>query len=120
MDNVDVSDNGFFKLFQNLRPSKVTGPDSVPACILKELAPVQTPVFQRSLDSRHCPSLRKETNNIQRTTEQHPANYRPVSLTTSFTCNRIFNLRHILNYAQHGFRKTQLLVTVYNNCWGTR
>ena len=70
MDNVDVSDNGFFKLFQNLRPSKVTGPDSVPACILKELAPVQTPVFQRSLDSRHCPSLRKETNNIQRTTDQ--------------------------------------------------
>ena len=81
MDNVDVSENGFFKLLQKLRPSKVTGPDLVPACILKELGSVQTPVFQRSLDTGHCPSSRKEVNNIQRTTDQSLSRLQSPSIT---------------------------------------
>ena len=61
--------------------------------------------------------------------KQQPANYRPVSLT-SITCKVLehiidssvmqhFDLHHVLNDAQHGFRnirscETQLLVTVYD------
>ena len=64
MDNIEVSENGVFKLPQNLRPNKATGPDLVPAFILKtgakELALVLTSIFQRSPDSGHVPSNWKE------------------------------------------------------------
>ena len=46
MEDIEVSEKGVFRLLQNLRPNKATGPDSIPAFILKtgakELAPVLT------------------------------------------------------------------------------
>ena len=66
---------------------------------------------------------------FKRRDKDQPANYRPVSLT-SITCRVLehivhnslmkrFDLHHIVNEAQHGFRKTrscatQLLVTVHD------
>ncbi len=84
IDNIEVSEKGVFKLLQSLRPNKATGPDSIPAFILKtgtkELAPVLTSPSNDLwiLDVCHLtgrkrwwfPSTRKETNSSLRTTDQ--------------------------------------------------
>ena len=50
MGNKEVGKKGVFKLLQNLQVIKTTGPDSIPAFILKtgtkELAPVLTSIFK--------------------------------------------------------------------------
>ena len=60
MDDIEVSEKGVLKLLQNLQPNKATGPDSIPAFILKigakELSPVLTAIFQWSLDAGQVPS----------------------------------------------------------------
>ena len=136
MNNIEVSEKGVLKLLQNLRQNKATGPDSIPAYILKigakELSPILTKIFQWSLDAGQVPSDWKEAMVVpifKKGDKHQPANYRPISLT-SITCKVLEHIihssvmkhldrHHILTDAQHGFRKkrsceTQLLVTVHN------
>ena len=134
MTNITVTCNGIFKLLKNLKSSKATGPDSIPAFILKEaaqeLAPILTLIFQRSLDTGIVPEEWRKAwiVPIYKKGDKHlPGNYRPVSLT-SITCKVLehvihssimshFDQHNILCDNQHGFRKkrpceTQLIVTI--------
>ena len=55
MPNIEVNWKRVHKLLKGLKPFKATGPDSIPAFILKaaadELAPILTGIYQTSLDT---------------------------------------------------------------------
>ena len=55
MPPITVDEAGVRKLLQNLNPCKATGPDNIPAFVLKnttpELAPLLAELFQLSLDT---------------------------------------------------------------------
>ena len=60
VDKIHVTCDGVLKLLQNIEVKKATGPDNLPARVLKEFAeeitPVLTYIFQKSLDSGNLPS----------------------------------------------------------------
>ena len=134
MPEIKVDWKGVHKLLKNLKTHKATGPDSIPAFILKaaadELAPSLAILFQLSLDQGGIPADWREALVVPifKKGDKHQAsNYRPVSLT-SITCKLLehtihssimkhFDKHKILCDNQHGFRKkrsceTQLLSTV--------
>ena len=134
MPHITVDWKGVHKLLVNLRPHKATGPDSVPAFILKaaasQLAPALAKLFQKSLNTGEVPQEWRDALVVPifKKGERHqPANYRPVSLT-SITCKLLEHIVHsnimqhfdrhrVLNDNQHGFRKrrsceTQLISTI--------
>ena len=89
MEDIEVDEAVIRKLLQKTNPRKATGPDSIPACILKdcasELAPILTIIFSKSLqegkvseDWRHA----NVTAIYKKGTRHDAANYRPVSLTS--------------------------------------
>jgi len=59
MRNVAIDHNGVMKLLEKINPSKATGPDLIPARILKEaalaIAPFLTFIFQQSIDTGTVP-----------------------------------------------------------------
>lgn len=135
MEAIQVNTEGVRKLLLNLKVDKATGPDSIPAFILKtasdELAPMLTRLFQLSLETGEVPHDWRQAwvVPIFKKGERHiAANYRPVSLT-SITCKILEHIVHssimkhfdqhaILTDSQHGFRRnrscvTQLVVTVH-------
>ena len=134
MPNIEVNWKGVHKLLKGLKPYKATGPDSIPAFILKaaadELAPILARIYQSSLDSGQVPTDWRDAWIVPvfKKGEKHKAaKYRPVSLT-SITCKLLEHIIHsnvmahfdkhdILKDNQHGFRKrrsceTQLAVTI--------
>ena len=66
MKDVHVSTEGVTKLLQKLNPAKATGPDLLPARVLKELAseisPYLTAIFQRSFDTGYVPNDWRKAN----------------------------------------------------------
>ena len=77
------------KLLQKLNPAKATGPDLLPARVLKELASeisaYLTAIFQRSFDTGYVPKDWRKANvtAIFKKGEKFKAsNYRHVSLTS--------------------------------------
>ena len=60
MPNIEVNWKGVHKLLKGLKPFKATGPDSIPAFILKaaagELALILARIYQTSLDTGQVPS----------------------------------------------------------------
>ena len=114
-----------------LNPNKATGPDLLPARILKdmanEIARILTTIFQRSFDTGIVPRDWRTANVtaiFKKREKYKPANYQPVSLTSLcckiqehiVTSNVLNHLdeHHILTDCQHGFRarrscETQLL-----------
>ena len=135
MENIQVNAEGVKKLLLDLKVDKATGPDSIPAFILKtasdELAPILTRIFQLSLETGDVPHDWRQAwvVPIFKKGERHLAsNYRPVSLT-SITCKILEHIIHssimkhfdqhaTLTDSQHGFRRkrscvTQLVVTVH-------
>ena len=60
MPNIEVNWKGVHKLLKGLKTFKATGPDSIPAFILKaaadQLAPILTGLYQTSLNSGQVPS----------------------------------------------------------------
>ena len=60
MPNIEVNWKGVHKQLNGLKPYKATGPDSIPAFILKattnELAPILARIYQTSLDSGQVPT----------------------------------------------------------------
>ncbi len=134
LPDIVVHPPGVAKLLRELNPYKATGPDKVPAKLLKEvadeIAPALALVFQASLKQHKLPSDWKNAlvAPLFKKGERYKAsNYRPVSLT-SICCKSLEHIihHHIINHletlgilsdAQHGFRKrrsceTQLNITV--------
>ena len=79
---------------------KATGPDSIPANILKaaadQLAPILTILYQTSLNSGEVPSDWKDAWIVpvfKKGDKYKPVNYRPVSLT-SITCKLLEHIVH--------------------------
>ena len=77
-----------------------TGPDSIPANILKaaadKLIPILTILYQTSLNSGEVPSDWKDAWIVpvfKKGDKHKPANYRPVSLT-SITCKLLEHIVH--------------------------
>ena len=131
MPDINVTTEGIRKLLQKLNVNKATGPDMIPARILKELseeiAPFLCTIYQKCLETGSIPDVWKTANvsAIFKKGEKFKAsNYRPVSLTC-ISCKMFEHIilsnimRHLdkhklLTDCQHGFRRrrsceTQLL-----------
>ena len=131
---INVDPKGIQKLLKDLKPHKATGPDCIPARLLKtaadELAPGLAHLFQISVDNGKIPLDWKTalvTPVFKKGNRSDPGNYRPISLT-SIACKILEHVIHsciinhferhdILTDCQHGFRKrrsceTQLIMTV--------
>ena len=134
MPDINVCENGVLKLLKNLKPHKATGPDELPARVLKEcaqeIAPAIASFFQQSLDEGRVPDDWKQQRVhpiFKKGSRSDPANYRPVALT-SILCKSLEHIfashlhKHLEKHSwlvsfQHGFRKfrsceTQLLITM--------
>ena len=121
MPDIDISREGVLKLLKKINPNKASGPDMIPARILKdlaeELAPILTEIFRRTLADGEVPLDWRSANvtAIFKNGDRFKAsNYRPVSLT-SLRCklqghiivsSTLKHLEHhkILTDCQHGFR----------------
>ena len=132
--NFTISIEGVSKLLSDLNPHKATGPDGVPARILKvaaeEIAPALTKIFEKSLETGEVSSAWRCANIspiYKKGDRTDASNYRPVSLTA--ICSKVlkhiihsqimqhFDKYSILSDKQHGFRtkhscESQLLLTV--------
>ena len=131
MKELHVSVQGVTKLLRKVNPNIASGPDSIPARILKELADETTPlltiIFNKRLEQGEVPTDWRKTNVTaiyKKGDKFEPNNYQPVSLT-SLCCklqehiivsNVLSHLEEhsVLTDCQHGFRarrscKTQLI-----------
>ena len=136
MPDINISVEGVEKLLTDLDPGKATGPDDVPARILKmgaaEIEPALTTIFRRSHELGSLPSDWRCANIspvFKKGDRTKPSIYRPVSLT-SICCkvmehvihsNVMHHLDHhdILTDKQHGFRRnrsceSQLILTTHD------
>ena len=92
LGEINVEEMGINKLLANLKPNKASGPDGIPARLIKELSNELSPIFrilfQASLNQGKVPKDWKEANVtplFKKGDKSDPGNYRPVSLT-SITC----------------------------------
>ena len=138
----EVSIEGVQKLLSNIKPHTASGPDNIPAYLLKEgaaeLAPVLTLLFNATLHQGKIPHDWKsaDVSPIFKKGDNHkPANYHPISLT-SIICKLMEHIIHsqiihhldqhgLLTNRQFGFRKrhsceSQLLLTVDDLARGLR
>ena len=134
MPDINIHQNGVNKLLRDIKAHKATGPDEIPARLLKEaanqIAPVLTTVITASYSQAAIPTDWKHANVVpifKKGDRAAASNYRPVSLT-SICCKltehivqsqimRHLDRHQILEDSQHGFRKlrsceTQLLLTL--------
>ena len=136
IDDLIIKEDGVLKLLQGLNPSKASGPDEIPARLLKnlatELTPAITETFRQSVLTGALPESWKQawiSPVYKKGNRNDPANYRPVSLTCILckTLEHIFcthirghlDKHGILTPANHGFRaqhscETQLLMTTHD------
>ena len=130
-----VSEEGVSKLLQETNPRKASGPDMIPARLLKEcadkLAPILVVIFNKSLQTGTVPDDWKNANVsavFKKGQRYDPANYRPVSLTC-LCCMMLEHIivsnvmkhvdgHNILTDCQHGFRarscETQLVTLLHD------
>ncbi len=121
MPNITITSSGVLKLLTEVKTNKSTGPDELAPRLLKECAreitPLITLLFNKSLSSSHvpadwkianiCPVFKKGCRNL-------PENYRPVSLTSVVSkllehiifsnVSSHLEKHSILSPRQHGFR----------------
>ena len=131
MPDINITTKGVTTLLRKLNSQKATGPDMIPARILKEMADQCAPflaiIYRKCLTDGSIPEVWKTANvsAIFKKGEKFKAsNYRPVSLTC-ISCKMLEHIivsnvmNHFDNYdvltdCQHGFRRrrsceTQLL-----------
>lgn len=136
IETLTVQTAGVEKLLSQLKPNKSSGPDNIPARLLKELsvelAPALSSFYSQSLTLGTIPVdwSKAYISPIFKKGSRHLAeNYRPVSLTS--ICSKLMEhiiVKHIakhleahsiLTQFQHGFRQarsceTQLLTTLHD------
>jgi hypothetical protein len=134
MPDIEISVNGVEKLLNNLNPHKASGPDEIKPIVLKtlskELSPIITKLFQKSLKSGSLPNIWKMANVapiFKKGSRSDPANYRPISLTcilcktlehiVSSSVTKHFTVNEMFYELQHGFREkrscqSQLLMLI--------
>lgn len=121
LDSVNVSESAVFELLRDLDPSKVCGPDLIPAKLLKEgpeeISHSLSRIFQLSLCSGALPQDWISAHIVpvhKKNDKSNPSNYRPISLT-SIVVKTLEKLVHraiisalerqgLLSNYQHGFR----------------
>ena len=123
---IELSEHDVANCLKNLDPSKASGPDGIPARLLKEcsqqIAPSLCSLFNLSLQTSWIPSEWKSADvaPIHKKDSKEPAeNYRPISLLSivSKVLERCVYFRfhdHILHHisqAQHGFLRKRSCVT---------
>ena len=126
--DIQITKPGILKLLLNINPKKADGPDGIPGRFLKmcahELVDVYQILFQASLDQGTVPSDWKEADVMplfKKGDKTNAGNYRPISLT-SLSCKLLEHVVHtniisfleefhILDDAQHGFRKNRSCVS---------
>ncbi|CAG4952044.1 unnamed protein product [Colias eurytheme] len=138
MPDISIRQKDVLHIMRNLDVNKASGPDGIPAIVLKtcapELSPVLTRLFRLSLKSGKVPKSWKLAN-VQpvpkKGSRADPANYRPISIT-SIICKimeRLLNNRllaylethDILSDRQYGFRKNRStgdLLVHATHLWG--
>ena len=91
IDAIQVHSEGVAKLLSIIDPSKVHGPDDLPACFLKEvsceIAPTLALIFKASLDQGTLPEVWKQTTVVpvfKKGSRTDPCNFRPISLTCTY------------------------------------
>ena len=133
MKRISVTSDGVLKLLQSLNTKKATGPDLIPARILKdlavEIAPILRCIFQQSLDTGCIPATWRNANItpiFKKGDRSQAVNYRPVSIIS--ICSEVvehiifsqvmdhYDHYKVLSDVQHGFCpqrscETQLLIT---------
>ena len=115
MHSITISSAGVPNLLSNIKPFKASGPDDIPAYLLKEIAyqiaPSVMMVFQASLNQCELTADWKVAHVVpvfKKGDKSSPNNYRPISLTC--LCCKI--LEHIVysniftHLNQHYLRRT--------------
>lgn len=137
-----VDKEGVRKLLAKIKPHTASGPDNLPAYLLKEvadeLAPILCLLFNATLHQGKIPQDWKSayiTPILKKGDKHKPENYRPISLTSIIckTAEHIIHsqiMRHLdthslLTECQFGFRRrrsceSQLLITVQDLAAGLR
>ena len=123
MDNITVTEQGVKKLLQKSNRQKATGPDMIPARILREcseeLAPILTIVFNKMLQTGCVPEDWKQANVsavFKKGQRYNPANYRPVSLTC-LCCTIVY--RTIRDHAdQEALQEDLVRLAEWEDKWG--
>ncbi len=89
VEDIVLNIAGVAKLLRNIKPNKATGPDGIPARLLKEIAtetaPAITILFQASINQGTVPASWKKASVaplFKKGNRQSAANYRPISLTS--------------------------------------
>lgn len=90
IDELHITEQGIQHLLENLPSHKAPGPDELPSQILKlcaeELAPILKVLFDQSLSTSALPNDWKSANItpiFKKGNRNSPANYRPISLTST-------------------------------------
>ena len=85
IDDLIIKEDGVLKLLQGLNPSKASGPDEIPARLLKnlatELTPAITEIFRQSVLTGALPESWKQawiSPVYKKGNRNDPANYRPL------------------------------------------
>ena len=133
---LEIGIDGVIKQLENLNQNKATGPDELPARVLKEtakqIAPIITQIFQQSYNTGKLPNdwLQALVTSIHKKSHKSdPANYRPISLTC-ILCKVMEHIilsnmwkhlhkHNIILHFQHGFQsglscESQLIETVHD------
>ena len=135
MPDIIFSAEGVKNQLLKIKIDKASGPDLIPARILRdaasELAVVFSSLFQQSYDAGTLPHAWKLTNIcaiFKKGSKADPKNYRPVSLTSltskvmehivSCQISRHLNANQIISPHQHGFQRglsceTQLITVIH-------
>ena len=120
--DMDFSESDFHKAIDELSNTSSSGPDGIPAILLKKCKPeISKPLFilwRKALDLGTTPSLLKLSHIIPIHKGDHrgvAANYRPIALTSHFVKlfekvlrNKLVTYledNNLLNPSQHGFRR---------------
>ena len=94
MKELHVSVEGVTKLLRKVNPNKASGPDSIPARILKELAdeiaPLLTTIFNKSLEQGEVPTDWRKANVT--------AIYKKGTSTSQVTTGLCHSLHSVVNY----------------------